>query len=185
MFRFLFIFHTEEFEQMKKLSQILKEGIWDEPRSVDSNIQRHVNSGAETMDPRTRRELEGVAETTPHEGARRKLFQLGTRFIQRALARNPNLNPAEVQQLLMINDPDINESLEELYGEGSEQGISEGSENMNSQVISQQMSVVADFLTQRVPESEIINLLVRKHKMDPQKAEILVQSAKNMIRSGH
>jgi hypothetical protein len=76
-------------------------------------------------------------------------------------------------------------SLEELYGEGSEQGISEGNENMNSQVISQQMSVVADFLTQRVPESEIINLLVRKHKMDPQKAEILVQSAKNMIRSGH
>jgi hypothetical protein len=176
---------------MKKLSQILKEGLWDEPRGLDYAIDRHLNSGAETIDSHTKRTLEGIAEETPHAGARHKLFQFGTRFIHRALARNPNLSYKEVQQLLMINDPDINESLDELYGEnepygeGSEQEISEGNENMNSQVISQQMSVVADFLTQRVPESEIINLLVRKHKMDPQKAEILVQSAKNMIRSGH
>lgn len=170
---------------MKKLSQILKEGIWDAPHGASSDIQNYKNRGQEQMDPHSKRKFEQTAETTTDAVTRKQLFGLGTRFIHRALARNPNLTPVEVQQLLMINDPDINESLEELYGEGSEQGISEANANMNSQVISQQMSVVADFLTQRVPESEIINLLVRKHNMDPQRAEILVQSAKNMIRSGH
>lgn len=169
---------------MKKLKQIIKEGQWDKPLGLSHDVESFKKRGQDFMDPVSKRKFEAAAETAQDPQSREQLFSLGTRFIHRALARNPNLTPPEIQQLLSLNDPDINESLEELYGEQSEQ-VTEANQDMGKVVFDQQTSVIADYLTQRVPEPEIINILVKKHKMDPQRAEVLLQSAKNMIRSGH
>lgn len=169
---------------MKKLSKILKEGVWDQDLGASADIQNYQKRQQDFMDPSSKRKFEMTAETSQNPQVRDQLFGLGTRFVQRALARNPHLTPPEIQRLQSLGDEEINASLEELYGEGSE-GITEASADMGRHVMNQQMTIVADFLTQRVPEHEILNILIRQYKMDPQKAEMLLRKAKTMIRSGY
>lgn len=169
---------------MKKLSQILKEGVWDQDLGMSTDVQNYQKRQQDYMDPASKRKFELAAETSQNQSTREQLFGLGTRFIQRALARNPHLSPVEIKQLQQLGDEEISNSLEELYGEGSE-GITEASVDMGRHVANQQMTIVADFLTQRVPEHEILNILIRKHKMDPNKAEMLLQKAKTMVQSGY
>lgn len=168
---------------MKKLSQILREmdsgklsGVYD----VDSFMRREQDQ----IDPATKRKFEYYAETTDQIQLRQKIFSTRIRFLQRALAHNPNLTPKEEEQLRQLGDEEINAALDSREAVPSIDAIKEANIDYGRQAFDQQTSIVADYLSQNVPEHELVNLLVKKHKMDPEKANKIVRQAKMMLNTG-